>query len=39
MTQTTDPTLTDVHDMVVVHRAFRRELGLLPHLVRAVRPR
>jgi hemerythrin-like domain-containing protein len=38
MTQTTNPTLTDVHDMVVVHRAFRRELGCLPDLVRAVRP-
>jgi hypothetical protein len=38
MTETTSPpdTLTDVHDMVVVHRAFRRELGLLPGLVRAV---
>jgi hemerythrin-like domain-containing protein len=33
---TTAPTLTDVHDMVVVHRAFRRELRLLPELVRAV---
>ena len=39
MTQTTSPTsLIDVHDMVVVHRAFRRELGALPSLVRAVRP-
>lgn len=38
MTQTTSPTLTDVSDMVMVHRAFRRELGLLPALVRAVRP-
>jgi iron-sulfur cluster repair protein YtfE (RIC family) len=36
MTQTTAPTLTDVHDMVVVHRAFRREFGLLPRLVRGV---
>ena len=37
MTQTTSPTsLIDVHDMVVVHRAFRREFGLLPGLVRAV---
>jgi hemerythrin-like domain-containing protein len=32
---TTQP-LTDVHDMVVVHRVFRRELRLLPELVRAV---
>ena len=40
MTQTPvpAPALTDVHDMVVVHRAFRRELGALPALVRAVRP-
>jgi iron-sulfur cluster repair protein YtfE (RIC family) len=38
MTHTANPTLTDVHDMVVVHRAFRRELGALPALVRAVRP-
>jgi hemerythrin-like domain-containing protein len=30
-------TLTDVQDMVVVHRAFRRELALIPRLVRAVR--
>ena len=36
MTQTTQPTLTDVHDMVVVHRAFRREFRLLPQLVRDV---
>ena len=35
---TTDETLTDVHDMVVVHRAFRRELRLTPDLVRAVQP-
>jgi hemerythrin-like domain-containing protein len=28
--------LTNVHDMVVVHRAFRRELAVIPHLVRAV---
>jgi len=34
---TTDTqTLTDVHDMVVVHKAFRRELRLIPELVRAV---
>jgi iron-sulfur cluster repair protein YtfE (RIC family) len=38
MTHTTNQTLTDVHDMVVVHRAFRRELGTFPVLVRAVRP-
>lgn len=38
MTNTTNSALTDVHDMVVVHRAFRRELGLLPDLVRAVAP-
>ncbi|MDP3891189.1 hemerythrin domain-containing protein [Nocardioides sp.] len=37
MTHTTEP-LTDVHDMVVVHRAFRREFTLLPVLVRAVGP-
>jgi iron-sulfur cluster repair protein YtfE (RIC family) len=36
MTSTTATTLTDVHDMVVVHRAFRREFGLIPQLVRAV---
>lgn len=36
MTQTADTALTDVHDMVVVHRAFRREFRLLPELVRAV---
>jgi hemerythrin-like domain-containing protein len=29
---------TDVHDMVVVHRVFRRELRLIPPLVRAVEP-
>ncbi len=29
--------LTDVHDMIVVHRAFRRELGLLPSLIQGVR--
>ncbi|SEO46821.1 hemerythrin domain-containing protein [Trujillonella endophytica] len=37
MTSTTSTTaLIDVSDMVVVHRAFRRELGLAPRLVRAV---
>jgi hemerythrin-like domain-containing protein len=38
MTTTQLETLTDVHDMVVVHRAFRRELTLAPRLVRAVAP-
>ncbi len=38
MTNTTNTTLTNVHDMVVVHRAFRREFTALPRLVRAVRP-
>lgn len=36
MTHTTNQALTDVNDMVVVHRAFRREFTLLPQLVRAV---
>jgi len=36
MTETSSTTLTDVHDMVVVHRVFRREFRLLPELVRAV---
>lgn len=37
MTETTRSThpLTDVHDMVVVHRTFRRELALIPRLARA----
>jgi len=38
MTTTPSATLTDVHDMVVAHRAFRREFRLVPGLVRAVRP-
>jgi hemerythrin-like domain-containing protein len=38
MTETSTTTLTDVHDMVVVHRAFRREMRLIPELVRAVAP-
>lgn len=41
MTNLTNPAsgqLTDVHDMVVVHRAFRRELVLAPRLVREVAP-
>jgi len=29
---------TDTHDMIVVHRVFRREFRLAPRLVRAVRP-
>jgi iron-sulfur cluster repair protein YtfE (RIC family) len=36
MIETSSTQLTDVHDMVVVHRAFRREFRLLPELVRAV---
>jgi iron-sulfur cluster repair protein YtfE (RIC family) len=38
MTETAHQTLIDVHDMVVAHRAFRREFRLLPPLVRAVAP-
>lgn len=38
MTETSTATLTDVHDMVVVHRVFRRELRLIPQLVREVAP-
>ncbi len=38
MTQTENAILTDVHDMVVVHRSFRRELRLIPQLVRRVAP-
>ncbi len=38
MTATANQTLTDVHDMVVVHRVFRRELRLIPPLVREVAP-
>jgi hemerythrin-like domain-containing protein len=33
-----DTAPTDVHDMVVVHRVFRRELVLIPQLVHAVAP-
>jgi hypothetical protein len=29
-------TVTDTHDMVLVHRVFRREYGLLPLMVRQV---
>jgi hemerythrin-like domain-containing protein len=37
MTNTTDTAqLTDVRDMVVVHKVFRREFALIPRLVRAV---
>ncbi|MGY1663367.1 hemerythrin domain-containing protein [Geodermatophilus sp. SYSU D00705] len=36
MTETSSAPLTDVHDMVVVHRTFRREFRLIPELVRAV---
>ena len=36
MTNTTNATLTDVHDMIVVHRAFRREFTLISPLVRGV---
>lgn len=38
MTQTSNQTLTNVHDMVVAHRTFRREFRLLPDLVRKVAP-
>jgi iron-sulfur cluster repair protein YtfE (RIC family) len=41
MTNTTNPAvpqLTDVRDMVVVHKVFRREFALIPRLVRAVAP-
>jgi hemerythrin-like domain-containing protein len=39
MTATTDPTTArpPIEEMYVVHRVFRRELTLLPRLVRAVR--
>jgi hypothetical protein len=36
MTHTANAQLTDVSDMYTVHRAFRREFGLLPGLVRGV---
>ena len=36
MTNTATETLTDVHDMVVVHRVFRREFRLIPELARRV---
>jgi iron-sulfur cluster repair protein YtfE (RIC family) len=37
MTNTATETPTDVHDMVVAHRVFRREFRLIPELVRGVR--
>jgi iron-sulfur cluster repair protein YtfE (RIC family) len=36
MTHTTNAQLTDVSDMYIVHRAFRREFGMFPQLVRGV---
>jgi iron-sulfur cluster repair protein YtfE (RIC family) len=41
MTNTTNPApvqLTDVRDMYVVHKVFRREFALIPRLIRAVAP-
>jgi len=41
MTNTTNPTsaqFTDVRDMVVVHKVFRRGFTLIPRLVRAAAP-
>ncbi len=38
MTAISGTTPTDTHDMVVAHRVFRRELRLLPQLVRGVAP-
>ncbi len=38
MTHTAPAPMADVRDMYVVHRAFRRELRLVPELVRAVAP-
>ncbi|MGK5172669.1 hemerythrin domain-containing protein [Geodermatophilus sp. CPCC 205761] len=38
MTETSSRPLTDVSDMVVVHRVFRREFRLIPELARAVAP-
>ena len=41
MTKTAHPTTdepTDLHDMVVVHRVFRRELRALPHLLLGTPP-
>ncbi|ROO86605.1 hemerythrin HHE cation binding domain-containing protein [Actinocorallia herbida] len=35
-TTSSGPALIDVHDMVVVHRAFRREFRILAELLRAV---
>jgi DUF438 domain-containing protein len=36
MTETSTPRLTDVRDMFVAHRTFRRECRLIPQLVRGV---
>jgi hypothetical protein len=33
-----DEQLTDVRDMYVVHRTFRREFAIIPGLIRSVRP-
>src|SRR3954468_10410204 len=38
MTHTANAQLTDVSDMYTVHRAFRREFGLIPGLARTVAP-
>ncbi|MEP7022993.1 MAG: hemerythrin domain-containing protein [Actinomycetota bacterium] len=38
MSITRAPASFDTHDMVVVHRVFRREFALLPAMVRAVPP-
>ena len=38
MTNAATRTLTDVQDMVVVHRVFRREFRIIPELVREVPP-
>jgi hemerythrin-like domain-containing protein len=38
MTNRTARLRPDTHDMIVVHRVFRRETRLLPALIRAVRP-
>jgi len=37
MTSTTDTTRPNIQEMYVVHRVFRRETALLPHLIRNVR--
>lgn len=38
MSITQDTAVPNTHEMVVIHRMFRREFGLLPGLVRGVRP-